>query len=507
MTPTQKDIDLLRSHNKRVRMTIKLLDSVTYMEVEQISGYVVSSSFNKTNNSEIRVTCSLTLHIPDKDFIQIDFDKIWNKRMVELSCGLYDYENDTYRDYKIGRMLMESGNTRYSTTEQEINLNLVDLMASLTKERGSQIGTETYIPSAGEGVNVRNLIIDIIGAFAEYKHYDVCNFDSTLPHDLNFGIGIYPIDMLNEILGLFPYYEIFYDEDGVFTVQKIPTKVSDPVDIGTSIIDAMLISVSKTNNFSEIRNTTEIWGTEIQSDYVSTGCESSQSTYVVTISDVFTAYVDGETYAMVPDVDSVLGQKMKIQTLNAYNIYYANGDGTYTAIPAGAMKEGTVYSIRYTNEKFVLEGEVQVRCIVQEITTMPSQSAQESYISENACNNVQWVVNPDSTYACRLEPTTGKIIGEIKQVLSGGEYSNIYSTTLAFERARYENWRKCRLQDTIELEMILIPWMNVNQKIQFTSPISNQVETWITQSINYDFANWTMTVEASRFYPYYPWDE
>ena len=506
MTPTPKDIELLKSHNKRIKMTVKLLDSTTYTEIESINGYVISSSCNKTGDSDIRTTCSLSLYIPDKEDIEIDFDKTWNKSMVELSCSLYDLQNESYRTYKIGRMLMVSGNTKYSGNEQQIDLNLVDLMASMTAERGSQIGLETYIPSATGGVNVRNLIIDIIGAFAEFKQNNVCQFDSTLPHDLNFELGIYPIDMLNEILELFPYYEMFYDENGVFTVRKIPTKVGDPVDIGATIIDDLLISVSKTTNFSDIKNTTEIWGKEIQCDYVATECTTASKTYTITINEAFEAYVEGDNYAIIPNANSVSGQKMKIQNLNAYFIYLSNGDGTYTQIPAGEMKNGVPYSVRYTSEKFVLEGELQVRCIVQEIVELPSQAAQSAYKAENACNNVQWVVNPDSPYACRLEPTTGKIIGEIKQVLSGGEFDSIYTTTLAYERGRYENWRKCRLQDTISIEMILVPWMDINYKIQFTSPITNQLETWIVQSIEYDFENWTMTVSASRFYPYYPWD-
>jgi ethanolamine utilization protein EutQ (cupin superfamily) len=377
----------------------------------------------------------------------------------------------------------------------------------MTQERGSQIGTETYIPATTQGTNVRNVIISIVTAFSDFKRYDVCEFESDMPYDLTFNIGSYPVDMLNQILNLFPYYEMFYDENGIFTVQKIPTKVSDPVDIDKETIDDLLISVSKINNFSEIRNTTEIWGKEVICDYTAMECETVNGVYNVTIGEAFTALVDGESYSVIPDQDSVVNQKMDIQNLGEYFIYTANGDGTYNNIGFGDMKQGVPYSLRYTDQKYVLEGELQVRCIVQEIVEQPSASAMQSYIAENACNNVQWVVNPDSTYGCRLEPTTGKIIGEMKQVLSGDEYQDIYTTTLAFERARYENWKKCRLQDTIEIELILIPWIDVNQKIQFTSPISNQVETWIVQTINFNFETWTMNVTASRFYPYYPWDE
>jgi hypothetical protein len=505
MTYTNNDIRLLKLHNKKVKMTVKLFDSDTYQEVDNITGNVVSASYDKQYDSDIRTTCSLTLSVKNKNKIEEDFEKTWNKRMVELICSIFDSSIGTYRNYSLGRLLMESGSTTYNATEQTIKLNLVDLMASLTESRGSQIGSDTHIPATETGTSVRNVLINIINEFAVFKRYNICDFEDTIPYDLDFGNGIYPIEMLRSVLDLFPYYEMFYDEEGIFTVQKIPTKVEDPIDIGREIIDECLISEGKESNFSEIRNTTEIWGKELECDYTAVSCVQSNETYNVTIDSSFVAYVDGDTYAVVPNADSVLNQKINIQSLGAYKVYNMSGAGTYTEIPARAMKAGMAYSIRYTQSKFVLVGELQVRCIVQEIIAMPSEAAKQYYKEQNNCNNVEWVVNPDSTYACTIAPTTGRITGEIKQVLSDGDYADIYSTDLAFERARYENWLKCRLQDRVSFEAILIPWIDINQKIQYTSPITGDVGTWIVQSVSFDFENWTMSVTASRFYPSYPW--
>ena len=506
MTPSADDLRLLKSHSKKVRMTIKLFDSITYQEVENITGNVVSASYDKTYDSDIRVTCSLTLSIPNKNNINLDFEKTWNKRMVELYCGIYDQHKKAWREYSLGRMLMVSGSTTFDAVNQTIKLSLVDLMASMTESRGSQVGSDTHIPATEQGTNVRNVLISIINEFATFKRYDICQFDDTIPYDLDFGNGIYPIEMLRKILSLFPYYEMFYDANGIFTVQKIPTRIEDPIDIGAHVIDECLISESKESNFSDIKNTTEIWGRELDCDYAAVSCIQSNSTYSVTIDQSFTTYEDGETYAVYPNADSVSGQKMKIQDLAEYKIYTVSGIEQYTEIPAGAMKANTAYVIRYFAQKFILVGEFQIRCIVQEITETPSANAQQYYKEQNNCEYVQWVVNPDSTYACTLAPSTGRIIGEIKQVLNSGEYADIYSLDLAYERARYENWRKCRLQDKVTIQSILIPWIDINQKIQYTSPTTGEVGTWIVQSISFNFEDWTMDVTASRFYPSYPWE-
>lgn len=505
MAYTENDIRLLREHNKKIRMTIRLLDSITYQEVDNITGNIVSLSYDKSYDSDIRSTCSVTLSIYNKSNINTDFERTWNRRIVELFCGIYDRTINDYVDYSLGRMLMESGSTKYDATTQEITLSLVDLMASLTEERGSQIGTSTYFPATEEGVNIRILLINIIQSFGVYNRYNICEFEDTLPYDLEFESGIYPIEMLRKVLDLFPYYEMFYDNEGIFTVQMIPTKIEDPIDIDEDILDELIISEGRENNFSDIRNTTEIWGRELDCNYVATSCVQSNGVYIATVDSTITVLKDGETYSVVPDANSVANQAMNVQNLGQYDIYYESGSGVYNKINAGDMVANRAYCIRYFQEMFILVGELQVRCIVQEINAMPTNAAKENYKYENNCNDVEWVVNPDNPYACSLEPTSGRIIGEIKQVLDDGEYADIYSTSLAFERARYENWRKCRLQDKVTIEMILVPWMDVNQKIRFTSPVSGELTTWIVQSISYNFEQWTMDVTASRFYPYYPW--
>lgn len=500
----QKNIDLLRSHNKIIRMKVTLLDA-NYMEVDSLTGSITGyPTYDIDGESDIRRTCSLTLCVPAKEQLQLDFEKTWNNRMVELACGIYDTDGNNYVWYNLGRMLMVNGDSRYDATTQEIKLNLVDLMAMMTQERGSQIG-ETYLFQAGD--DPKDLIEVLLAENTIFSDTEVCEFDDTIPYDVSSNQGDYAIDVLHLIFDLFPYYEFFYRADGKFIVQQIPTKISDPVDIGANIIDDILISESRQTDFSKIKNTTEIWGRSLSGDYIAVDCQTQGSKYVITIDESFTEMVSGETFTVVPLTTSVSGQTMQVQTLSAYTIYTVDGAGTtYTPIEAGAMKGGVAYVLRYFEEKFVLEGELQIRCIVQEITEEPSAAVKEAYKTRHACDNVKWVINPDSPYACTINSVTGQIQGEVRQVFTDGEYENIYTTQLAYERASYENYLACRLQDEIELEMILVPWMDVNNKIQYHSPVSGDLMTCLVKAISYDFSDWTMTVKASRFYPYYPWD-
>lgn len=503
-----KDSNLLLQKNKQVQVKVILLDE-QYSETDYLTGFVKSSTYDISATSNIRRTCSLTMSIPVKEQINVNFEQNWIQHLIELQCGIYSFTESKYIWYRLGRMLMVSADTTFDATTQEVKLSLVDLMASMTSERGSQLGTDLVFK---EGSSIKNAIKEVVSVYSPYKRImpnsEFPDFEDSVPYDLEVASGKYPFDALHELLNLFPYYEMFYDIEGKFCVQMIPTKINDPVDIGAEIIDELLISEQRSVKFSDVKNTTEIWGRSLDAKYTALSCETSGNKYQLFIDDAFETLVVNDTYSFTPTTESVAGQTVQIQNTTECGLYTQAGDGTYIPIEAGKIRANVHYVIKYMDDgtgKFILQGPSLIHVIVQEIDSYPNKGQRTDYMNENGCYDVQWVVNPDSPFACTIAPTTGSISREIKQVLQGEEYENIYTTELAYERASYENWLKTRLQDNVELEMILIPWIDVNQKIEYTSPTSGEVVTLVTQTISFDFANWTMTVKGSKFYPYYPW--
>lgn len=504
MKPTQRDIDLAFSHNKRVRIKAILLDD-NYQEIEELTGRVKANSYSVSSESDIRRTCTLTMVIDDKTSINYNFELTWIKRMVELSCGIFDYGAGDYVWYKLGSMLMTDGSTNFSATTQEVSLSLVDLMASMTDSRGSQIGAQTLISA---GTSIKGAVESTVAEFSPFKRTSVPDFPDSVPYDITSNVGDYPRDILKALVDLFPYYEMFYDVDGVFTVREIPMKIEEPVDTGADVIDIALLSdksEQRSVKFSNVKNTVEIWGQSLDAHYTASSCTSSGNRYDLFIADTFETLTVCDTFSFTPDVTSVAGQTLKIQETNEYQIYTQAGNNSYTPIAAGAMTAGIPYVVMYSNDRFVLQGELEIHVIAQEIDVEPSVTAKNNYRDDNDCRNVKWVVNPGAPFACTETATTHRIDREIKIVLEGGEYSNIHTTQLAYERASYELWLRTRLQDAVTLEMIYMPWMEVNDKIEYTSPSSGEKVQLIVQSIEPDFTKWTMSVKASKFYPVYPW--
>ena len=54
------------------------------------------------------------------------------------------------------------------------------------------------------------------------------------------------------------------------------------------------------------------------------------------------------------------------------------------------------------------------------------------------------------------------------------------------------------------LEMMFIPWLDVNTKISYTDKETNETNSYIIKRINGSFMDATMTIEIIKFYENYP---
>lgn len=127
-------------------------------------------------------------------------------------------------------------------------------------------------------------------------------------------------------------------------------------------------------------------------------------------------------------------------------------------------------------------------------------------------------------FAADTNPNSPFFIGlnnenRIRIVLNGGEYDNIYPledydvspvlfNSLAQQRANYELYVRCRLQDQIELTCVPIYWLDVNWLISITLPNKQGTpvqEYYIIKKINTTLGvNGTQSITAMKYYPAYP---
>lgn len=95
--------------------------------------------------------------------------------------------------------------------------------------------------------------------------------------------------------------------------------------------------------------------------------------------------------------------------------------------------------------------------------------------------------------------------GIIRLVCSGDEYDNIFTSRLAQERANYELYLHCKLQDSLTLECVPILWLDTNWLIEITLPNESTTEKYIIKSISTNLGvQGTQTITLMKYYPLYP---
>lgn len=111
--------------------------------------------------------------------------------------------------------------------------------------------------------------------------------------------------------------------------------------------------------------------------------------------------------------------------------------------------------------------------------------------------------NPSSPFYVG-DPIGSSSVGRIRIVLYGGEYDNIYSDDLAQQRADFEIYQRSRLNDSISMETIPIPWIDANIVISHRFGQKQEPSKYIVKSFSVDYATGgTMTINAISWYPYY----
>ena len=75
------------------------------------------------------------------------------------------------------------------------------------------------------------------------------------------------------------------------------------------------------------------------------------------------------------------------------------------------------------------------------------------------------------------------------------------------EVTEYKLWQSTRLTDTVQLQMLLVPWLDVNERIDYAARyMKNKAAVeWLIKKIDFNLGEGTMNVTMCRYYPYYPY--
>ena len=463
---TQEDKNIVNQNVKEVFAKIELLNK-NYKVIEVLDGYVISDSFSIDASSAVRRTYSMDIFVNDSSFFIGGDKKIWMDKYVRPYIGYKNLRTKDIQWYLKGTFTMLDSGYSYNQNTNTLSLSCSDLMSELNGERNGTLKTALTI---NEGNIVRDVIKDLLIETGVNK-YIISDMDGlTIPYEIDFEANQTYYDVLNTIVELFSYFEMFFDMDGTFIIQKIPHQDTDNVILDSSFITPLVINESINTSFKDVYNTVKVWGQSLESDYSTDVCTYKSNVYTATISSI-KELNNFSTYAVhIPETNQA-NTKLNI---NGYGALYITDDKG-TVIPPNTLETGyNVFKYRKLDNNFYLLGQYQV-------------------YAESSETNVDSMFHKDK-------------IGEIVKVCTGDEYSLIYSNSLAQDRADYELYHACRLQESINITLIDIPWLDVNWLVEYTSYTTKETNKYVIKQISGSSSSATIDISLVKFYDQDPYN-
>lgn len=217
----------------------------------------------------------------------------------------------------------------------------------------------------------------------------------------------------------------------------------------------------------------------------------------------------------VTETDNDNNTSTKEYTHGPYKLYATDVDekGTDVEMDGTVIAPDMMIVVQYspTYKKFYYRGEQQTHAMAFLVSKMPTEKEIAQAKETEACNNIKYICLTDDNVNLNTQANprfTIEKIGRRNKVCSGSEFE-MYTTDESTMQCTEYMLQKCgRLTDSVTVECLLVPWLDVNQKISY---IPRYIDTngepldFIIKKISITLGEGTMTLTLSRYYPYYPY--
>ena len=437
--------------------------------VNEISGNLISFDVSVNADSDLRRSCSVSFVVTDSSFEPEPGSQVWLSNFIQPYVGYENIYTGEVQWYNQGIYLINTPTYFYDATNNTLSFQGLDLMSKLTGVRnGALPGVPTIIP---QGSSVREAMIAAIklAGFSKYVVNECTNTDGSVqavPYDIQVNQGGYVFDIIKQLRDILPNYQVYFDVNGVFHYDQIPSGDNDPVLIDDTLWNDVNMSDNITTDFESVKNYIEVYGKSHTVNYFPSATSVSGGVLNLTIA----GYTEtaGNMIGFVPTTNIVTSTYIKVNNGTARKLVDSAGNNI-----KNLDKDVYYVAVYQSNNTYLFLGHQQAQAVATDD-------------------------NPESPFY------VDGSVGMIRQVLSGGDYDNIMSDELALQRAKLEIYWKCRLNDSIALTCIPIPWVDVNILVSHAPKNSTKQKKYMVKSFNASYGdNTTMTINAISYYAYY----
>lgn len=541
--PSDYEMSAVRQHVKDVSIKVELLKydktkSDPWIVIDSLEGNLVNDNFSMDCDSIQRRSYNCTLCVSDharkinKSSILSEYlvgydKKIWVDKYIRVYYGIYSMKLKEIIWWRIGTFTYTTASYTFSATECNLSLSCSDIMCNYDGTKNGLIHQTKYdnavtgesvvgfsIPavnykknssgveikdSNGERIieshnTIRDSIIATLGmaGITDYYVEDYPANQDLIPYDLDFSGEVFYSTVWTSLRDLYPSWEFFFDVNGKFIWRKIPTGYNQRTIIDDSMINGIYVTENTSNAFTGIYNCTEVWGktfTLTNQDRYASSSTYSSNVYTINLPLVAKAnstlannnplkyLVRGDKIAFkVSSTNTSANPYLKIvgtvdgQTVTLTNLRIVDSGGN--TIPAKTLTAGKICVFTFSGNP---------------------ENTSENYVYLNG--QTQAYGYYEETHAdCPFSvPNLGyKIIKRITK-------ETLFSDDLCYNQAEYETYQTCAMRDDINLTMVIVPWLEVNQKVEYTSKLTGNTNQYIIKSISWSTLDGTMTMNMYKF--------
>ena len=359
---------------------------------------------------------------------------------------------------------------------------------------------------------------------------DPCGkMDNTIPYDITIDGGTCVADVVKELRDLYPGYETYFDTLGVFHCHMIPTCANDDYTLTKDDFkeDIAIYSEQRNYAYSSVKNAVQVYGEEYEDiDWFADPDNSkfpkgSTTLEVDFVKDKFKGYDNdmllaikltkpnpGKFHINIKGMTPVDTENPTTPSNNEEEdpgYFYGSTPVMQDAergiwLEAGKLIKDVVYILRYTNGNFEYVSSFQPKGMAISVSEEPTEEIKQQWKDKYNCDNIVFVPDPNNPF------TTDRISLHYTKNVETKDMQIIRTDKEALAFAEYELWRYCRLPNNITITCDVLPFLDVNQKIEYKHLRSGETHDYITKNISIDISETSAqsTITASLFNSLYP---
>lgn len=482
------------------------------------------TEYNIESDNPTRRTVQITIYNIGN---VLSFLHLYMRMNFVLEIGIKSMIDDIYTWYTCGTYVMSETSTLYDSVNNSLSTTLIDWSAKLDGTRSGQVGgsptiiiqqkddngnlvtIQKALTNFIKAENITNdYIIEDIGEFygiqsmnSNYLSYRESHADwNKLPYDIEFSAGDTQQDMISEIVNLYPNVQEYFDIYNNLCINMIPSCENDPVILENSFIEKNLLSSnteSVTYDIQSIKNVTEVFGKLYEIDRTAETCVyDNTGLYSISLNE-YDKYLTYELIAFKPIVTNSLNTRIKINSLSEIPLFL---EYTSNYIPENTVVPDEYNVIRIQTQEdgsyvayYLGQYQPHALCVLTN-NISDAYYTKEYFEKKYNCKNVV-LREEDSPFAIQK-------LGEILDVKTGEEFDSILSNSVAEQNAIYQNTKSSSMNETVQISTKLIPWLDVNCKIEYKKT-DGTIAQYIIKRISNNLVQCTSTITLQKFYPLY----